>query len=166
MNRTTSKNTHLPKAFADTPEELIKGFEKARAVVRREQAGVPEENIVALTAPLEIVSSNAIRIKGTRVGIEFVIERYRDGAPPREIQGLYPHLTLKQIYATITYYLFHKAGVDAYIKAGIEWAEAAYEEQRKNPSPGIKRLMKIQAQREAAQLRLREERNQQKPDTV
>ena len=134
--------------------------------MRRERAGVPPDNIVALTAPLEVVSSKAIRIKGTRVGIEIVIERYRDGETPREIQGHHPHLTLKQIYATITYYLFNKAKIDAYIKAGVERAEAAYEEQRKNPPPGIRRIMKIKAQREAALLQSRKERNEQEPDSV
>ena len=149
---------HFHEAFADIPkDELIKDFEEALVAVRRERALIPQENIVSLTAPFEVVSPNAIRIRGTRVGIEFVIEKYREGATPREIQAHYPHLTLKQIYATITYYMFHKAKVDAYIKAGIERVEAAYEEQRKNPSPGIKRLMKIKAQREAAQLQVREE---------
>ena len=168
MKPTVPKNAHFYEAFAATPEEeaLIKEFEKARAAARRERAQVPQENIVLLTAPFEVVSSNAIRIRGTRVGIEIVIEKYRDGMTPREIQEHHPHLTLKQIYATITYYMFNKAKVDAYIKAGIERVEAAYEEQRKNPSPGIKRIMEIKAQREAAQLRLREERNQQEPNSV
>ena len=155
------------EAFAGIPEEeLIKEFEKARAAVRCERALIPPDNIVALTAPLEVVSSKAIRIKGTRIGIEIVIQKYLDGETPREIQGHYPHLTLKQIYGTITYYLFHKAAIDAYIKAGIEWVEAAYEEQRKNPPPGIKRIMKIKAQREAALLQARKERNEQEPDSV
>ena len=163
-NRTLA---HFHEAFAGIPEEeLIKEFEKARAAVRCEGALIPPDNIVALTAPLEVVSSKAIRIKGTRIGIEIVIEKYLDGETPREIQGHHPHLTLKQIYATITYYLFNKAKIDAYIKAGVERAEAAYEEQRKNPSPGIKRLMKLQAQREAALLQSRKERNEQEPDSV
>ena len=50
---------------------------------------------------------------------------------------------------TITYYLFNKKKIDAYIAEGIKQAEAAYEEQLKNPSPGIKRLMKIKAELEA-----------------
>ena len=158
---------HFHEAFADIPkDELIRDFEETLATVRRERALIPPENIVALTAPFEVVSPNAIRIRGTRVGIEFVIEKYRDGETPREIQGHYPHLTLKQIYGTITYYLFNKAKIDAYIKAGVERVEAAYEEQRKNPSPGVKRLMKIKAQREAALLQSRKERNEQEPDSV
>ena len=93
----------------------------------------------------EAINPTAIRIKGTRVGIEIVIEQFLKGADPREIQRLYPNLTLGQIYATITYYLFNKEKIDAYIAEGIRQAEAAYEEQLKNPSHGVKRLMKIKA---------------------
>ena len=56
----------------------------------------------------------------------YPIEKFREGASPKEIQGHYPHLTLKQIYATITYYLFNKKGIDAYIEAGYKRMEAAY----------------------------------------
>lgn len=97
----------------------------------------------------EFINPTAIRIKGTRVGIEIVIEQFLKGADPREIQRLYPNLTLVQIYATITYYLFNKEKIDAYIEEEIKHAEVAYEEQLKNPSPGITRLMKIKAELEA-----------------
>ncbi len=97
----------------------------------------------------EFINPTAIRIKGTRVGIEIVIEQFLNGADPREIQRLYPNLTLEQIYATITYYLFNKKKIDVYIAEGIKQAEAAYEEQLKNPPPGVKRLMKIKAELEA-----------------
>ena len=90
----------------------------------------------------EFINPETIRIKGTRVGIEIVIEKFIDGASPKEIQRHYPHLTLKQIYATITYYLLNKDTIDAYIEVGREQAEAAYEVQRRNPPPGVKRLMK------------------------
>ena len=43
----------------------------------------------------------------------------------------------------------NKEKIDAYIAEGIRQAEAAYEEQLKNPSPGVKRLMKIKAELEA-----------------
>ena len=101
-----------------------------------------------LASTFEFISPERIRIKGTRVGIEVVIEKFLEGASPEEIQRHHPHLTLKQIYATITYYLFNREEIDAYIKAGHKRVEAAYEEQRRNPSPGVKRLMKIKKQRE------------------
>ena len=111
-----------------------------------------------LVDTFEFISPETIRIKGTRVGIEVVIEKFLEDANPEEIQRHHPHLTLKQIYATITYYLFNQEQVDAYIKAGRKRVEAAYEEQRKNPSSGVKRLMQIQEQGEASALQFREER--------
>ena len=67
--------------------------------------------------------------------------RLREELHNRQKQN--PHLTLKQIYGTITYYLFNQERIDAYIKAGRKRVEAAYEKQRQNPSSGVKRLMKI-----------------------
>ena len=108
-----------------------------------------KEFIMKIEDMFEFINPTAIRIKGTRVGIEIVIEQFLKGADPREIQRLYPNLTLEQIYATITYYLFNKEKIDAYIAEEIKQAEAAYEKQLKNPSPGVKRLMKIKAELEA-----------------
>ena len=116
-----------------------------------------KDDIIELAKVFEFISPKTIRIKGTRVGIEIVIEKFLDSASPEEIRRHHPHLTLKQIYATITYYLFNQERIDAYIKAGRKRVEAAYEEQRKNPSSGVKRLMKIKAQREASRLQVREE---------
>lgn len=97
----------------------------------------------------EFINPTAIRIKGTRVGIEIVIEQFQNGADPREIQRLFPNLTLEQIYATITYYMFNKEKIDAYIAEGIRQVEVAYQEQLKNPPLGVKRLQKIKAELEA-----------------
>ena len=105
-----------------------------------------------LASVFEFINPETIRIKGTRVGIEIVIEKFLEGANPKEIQRHYPHLTLKQIYATITYYLFNTEVIDAYIETGYKRTEVAYETQRKNPPPGVKRLQKIQAQREAQRM--------------
>ena len=105
-----------------------------------------------LASVFEFVNPETIRIKGTRVGIEIVIEKFREGASPSEIQRHYPHLPLKQIYATITYYLFNTEMIDAYIETGYKRMETAYKVQRENPPPGVKRLQKIQAQREAQRI--------------
>ena len=110
-----------------------------------------------LTCLFEFISPESIRINGTRVGIEIVIGKFLDGVSPDEIRTQHPHLALKQIYGTITYYLFNKETVNAYIEAGRKQAEEAYDEQLRNPSPGVVRLMEIKAQREASQLQLREE---------
>lgn len=105
-----------------------------------------------LASVFEFINPETIRIKGTRVGIEIVIEKFLEGANPKEIQRHYPHLTLKQIYATITYYLFNTEVIDAYIETGYKRTEAAYEIQRENPPPGVKRLMKIKTQQETQRM--------------
>ena len=46
--------------------------------------------------------------------------------------------------------------MDAYIEAGRKAEEAAYQEQLRNPSPGVARLMKIAAEAKAARLKFRE----------
>ena len=130
--------------------------------MKREKTGAnpnftEKDDIVELTKVFEFISPKAIRIKGTRVGIEIVIEKFLEGANPEEIQRHHPHLTLKQIYATITYYLFNREKIDAYIEAGRKRVEAADEEQRRNPPSGVKQLVKIKEQRETSRLRFREE---------
>ena len=108
--------------------------------------------VMELASVFEFVNPTTIRIKGTRVGIEIIIEKFLEGANPEEIQRHYPHLTLKQIYATITYYLFNKNTIDTYMESGRKRAEAAYKAQRENPPPGVKRLMKIKAQQETKRI--------------
>ena len=104
----------------------------------------------------EFISPDAIRIKGTRIDIEFVIEEFLADSNPEEIRQRYSHLTPTQIYSSITYYLLNQKRMDAYIEAGRKAEEAAYQEQLRNPSPGVARLMKIAAEAKAARLKFRE----------
>lgn len=91
-----------------------------------------------------------IRLKGTRVGIETIlydfIHRQRS---PEEIAQSYPSVTLEQVYATILYYLHNKEAVSAYLTDWLEWSHRIREEQRQNPPPVVKKLMKLKAEREA-----------------
>jgi uncharacterized protein (DUF433 family) len=97
----------------------------------------------------ETVSGGAVRIKGHRIGIEHVIERYHDGYSPEQIAQEFPGLSLEKIYATITYYLHNKAEVDTYLAELAAWAEQSYqEEQAKEPPPVVQRLRALKAQRE------------------
>ncbi len=51
------------------------------------------------------LAPNDIRIRGTRVGIETVLNDYlKWGKRPEEIAASYPTLELEQVYATILYY--------------------------------------------------------------
>ena len=60
-----------------------------------------------------------IRIKGTRIDIDHVIERYLAGIHPDRIAADYaPVLTPEQVYATLAYYHGHKEQVEAYFERG------------------------------------------------
>ena len=91
-----------------------------------------------------------IRLKGTRIGIETVLYDYIYKArTPEEIAQTYPSLTLEQVYATVLYYLHNKEAVSKYIADWLEHGRKAQEEQRRNPPPGVARLIKIKASLEA-----------------
>ena len=94
---------------------------------------------------------NDIRLKGTRVGIETILNDFLSHRKsPEEIAATYTSLTLEQVYATITYYLHYKDAVDAYLKEWREWGERMRAEQARNPDPVTLRLRRLKAEQQAA----------------
>jgi uncharacterized protein (DUF433 family) len=89
---------------------------------------------VELESYFEFVAEDAIRLKGTRVGIETVVRDYQEGASPEEIALRYPTLTLEQIHATITYYLAYQEQVETYLQRVLQRQEAAYQQAQHHPS--------------------------------
>ena len=57
-------------------------------------------------------------------------------------------LTLEQVYATITFYLQRQAAINQYLERWRNNAEAAWQAQRRNPSPALKRLLLLKAQQQ------------------
>jgi len=99
----------------------------------------------------DFLNEDDIRIKGTRVGIETVLEDYLDGTSPEEIAVRYRTLTLEQVYATITFYLQRQAAIEQYLERWRSYAEAAWQAQRHNPSPAVKRLLVLKTQQQHAE---------------
>ncbi len=98
----------------------------------------------------DFVSPDDIRIKGTRVGIETVLDDYLTVASPEEIVARYRTLTLEQVYATITYYLHYQEEVDAYLSRWRAFSEESWQEQQRNPPEFVRGLReRIQGTREA-----------------
>lgn len=91
----------------------------------------------------EFLSEDDIRVKGTRVGIETVLEDYFEGASPEEIAVRYRSLSLEQVYATITYYLHNRAQVEAYLERWRQYTDQAAQEQERNPPAVVKRLRQL-----------------------
>ena len=53
----------------------------------------------------------------TRVSLESIVYAFLDGQTAESIQQSFPLLTLEQVYGAITYYLAHRATMDAYLQA-------------------------------------------------
>lgn len=96
----------------------------------------------------DILGPEDIRIKGTRIGIETILEDFlENGLSPEEISIRYTNLTLKHVYATITYYLFNQEKIDGYLNACRKHYETEWQKQRHNPPSHIKRLLESKAKR-------------------
>ena len=68
------------------------------------------------TVPLVSDAHGVVRVGRSRVTLETVIHAFMDGAAAEEIALQFPSLPLADVYATIAYYLQHKAQVDAYLR--------------------------------------------------
>lgn len=95
---------------------------------------------------------DVIRLKGHRIGIEDVIERYHEGYSAEEIVQEFPGLSLEQIHATFAYYLHNRDELDAYLSR----VNAAYEQRMREydaqpASPVVQRVRAaLAAQRQSA----------------
>ncbi len=93
-----------------------------------------------------------IRIKGTRIDIDFVIELYKQHMTPEQIAVHFGcPISVEQAYATITYYLQNEDRMEAYLERREKIGEANYQTYLKQPpSPAMARLRAIKAERAAA----------------
>ena len=66
--------------------------------------------------PLRADADGTIRIGGTRVTLDVVVEAFVGGQSAEEIADGLETISLADVYATITYYLFHKEQVDEYLR--------------------------------------------------
>lgn len=66
--------------------------------------------------PLIVWEDGSIRVTGSRVTLDSIIQSYQLGETPEQIAGNFPSISLADIYAAITYYLTHTAEVDEYLR--------------------------------------------------
>ena len=95
------------------------------------------------------ISDDDIRIKGHRIGIDDVLTYFIDGYSAEEIQAQLPTLSLKEIYATITYYLYNRTEVDAYLARLESWRERRYAAWQADPSPLVEQLRQRKQEQQA-----------------
>jgi uncharacterized protein (DUF433 family) len=68
------------------------------------------------TVPLTLGADGTIRVTGSRVTLDSVIDEFKRGATAEQIQDDFPSLTLREIYGAITYYLDHMETVEEYLR--------------------------------------------------
>jgi uncharacterized protein (DUF433 family) len=56
----------------------------------------------------------ALRIAGTRVGLDSVIAHFQEGRSPEQIVHSFPTVTLAQVYGAIAYYMENNKLIDDY----------------------------------------------------
>lgn len=92
-----------------------------------------------------------IRIKGSRIAIDHIIERFNLGVSAESMVTDYPTLEPVQVYAAITYYLSNREKMDAYLERGQARFQTTYEEYLKQPRPPVvERLLKLKAEKKLA----------------
>ena len=96
---------------------------------------------------LEQLEPDVVQIKGHRIGLEHIVERYAEGFSAEQIAQEYPGVELKAIYAIIAYYLHNQAAVDAYVARSDAAAEARRQEWSANMPELSRRIRAIIAQR-------------------
>lgn len=95
--------------------------------------------LVAQVAPLQMDENGVLRLAGTRVRFETVIGAFNQGYAAEEILLKYPSLNLTDIYAAITYYLWHREDVDTYLEERHQVAEQVRREnETRFPPQGVR----------------------------
>jgi uncharacterized protein (DUF433 family) len=74
----------------------------------------------ATPVPLHTDKHGVIRVGGTRVPLETVIDAFQRGETPEQIIFSFPILKLADVYAVIAYYLQHRDEIGAYIRQAEE----------------------------------------------
>src|SRR3954453_2512486 len=75
-----------------------------------------------LAGPLFVEGEGGLGVTGTRVLLERIVHAFEDGATPEGIVQSYDTLQLADVYAVLTWYLFHKADVESYLRKRAEEA--------------------------------------------
>ncbi|MBZ0315321.1 MAG: DUF433 domain-containing protein, partial [Anaerolineae bacterium] len=87
--------------------------------------------------PIYTDEDGRMRVSGTRVLLDLIVDAYRRGETPEHMVQMYPTLTLDQVYLAIGYYLRHRETVDDYIRRMDEEAERLRREWEAEHPPKI-----------------------------
>ena len=84
-----------------------------------------ELDLSPMPAPLHWAEGGqVVRVCGTRISLDSIVARYRQGCTPLMIAESYPGVGLANVFSVIAYYLNHQKAVHAYL---CEREERAHE---------------------------------------
>ena len=88
--------------------------------------------------PLTRWEDGTIRITGSRVTLDVIVNQFKLGASAEQIQDSFPSVSLRDIYGAIYYYLDHTEAVEEYLRQ----QQTAAEEMRRwvEDQPGNRML--------------------------
>lgn len=72
------------------------------------------------STPLQQDESGTVRIAGSRVTLDTVVRAFFDGATAEQIHDSFPSVSLRDVYATIAFFLEHESAVREYLKERSE----------------------------------------------
>jgi uncharacterized protein (DUF433 family) len=76
------------------------------------------------SVPLRIDEMGTIRIGGSRITLDLIVEQYGNGMTPEDMVRVYDTLLLPDVYGAIAYYLRHQGELDAYLQHRQEEANS------------------------------------------
>lgn len=95
----------------------------------------------------EFIEPNYIRIKGHRIGIESILNKYLAGQSAEQIAAQYNTLRPLDVYATITFYLQNRDEINAYLHRIKQLTDEDMARSDAHPSDTVLRLRKLREER-------------------
>ena len=93
-----------------------------------------------INVPLFNDGQGGLRVTGTRVQLERIVEGWNAGDTPETIVQNYDTLNLRAVYAVLAWYLQNQAEVDEYLRGRAEKAEEFRREiESKQPDRAVPR---------------------------
>ncbi len=86
--------------------------------------------------PLKLDEDGAIRVSGTRITLDTLINFYQQHETPEDLHEGFPNVPLADIYAVISYYLANQTEVNSYLDRRSKEADQIRQEwETRNPPP-------------------------------
>jgi uncharacterized protein (DUF433 family) len=100
-------------------------------------------SFVAQPPPIQADDDGVLRVGGTRIRLQTIINAFKSGSAAEEILLTYPSLNLTDSYAIITYYLGSREEVEVYLeeRRRIEEVVRRENETRFTPAGVLERLL-------------------------